>query len=141
MRAGVDYLALDYLAEITMSILARMKAKNPALGYATDFVTHVMKPLAREIAERGVKVIANAGGVNLEACRDALQAALAEQGVKRIAIVRGDDLTDKIDRLRAAGVREMFRGEPLPEKLASVNAYLGAPPRSPPRSTPAPMSC
>ena len=127
VRAGVDYLALDYLAEITMSILARMKAKNPALGYATDFVTHVMKPLAREIAERGVKVIANAGGVNLEACRDALQAALAEQGVTlRIAIVRGDDLTDKIDRLRAAGVREMFRGEPLPEKLASVNAYLGA---------------
>jgi hypothetical protein len=127
VRAGVDYLALDYLAEITMSILARMKAKNPALGYATDFVSHVMRPLAREIAERGVKVIANAGGVNLEACRDALQAALAEQGVElRIAIVRGDDLTDRIERLRAAGVREMFRGEPLPERLASVNAYLGA---------------
>ncbi len=127
VHAGVNYLALDYLAEITMSILARMKAKNPALGYATDFVSHVMKPLAREISERGVKVIANAGGVNLEACRDALQAALAEQGVAlKIAIVQGDDLLDKADRLRAAGVREMFRGEPLPEKLASVNAYLGA---------------
>ncbi|HMN71139.1 MAG TPA: DUF1446 domain-containing protein [Rhodoblastus sp.] len=127
VRAGVDYLALDYLAEITMSILARMKARDPALGYATDFVSHVMKPLAREIADRDVKVIANAGGVNLEACRDALQAALTEQGVKlKIAIVRGDDLMAKIELLRAAGVREMFRGEPLPEKLASVNAYLGA---------------
>lgn len=127
VRAGVDYLALDYLAEITMSILARMKAKNPTAGYATDFVSHVMKPLAREIAARGVKVIANAGGVNLEACRDALQATLAEQGVAlKIAIVRGDDLTDKAEKLRAAGVREMFRGAPLPEKLASVNAYLGA---------------
>ena len=127
VQAGVDYLALDYLAEITMSILSRMKAKNPALGYATDFVSHVMKPLARDIAERGVKVIANAGGVNLEACRDALQAALAEQNVDlKIAIVRGDDLLHKADKFRADGVREMFRGEPLPTKIASINAYLGA---------------
>ena len=79
VHCGVDYLVLDYLAEITMSILARMKAKNASLGYATDFVSHVMKPLARDIAQRGVKVIANAGGVNLDACRDALQAVLREQ--------------------------------------------------------------
>ncbi|MFO1115986.1 MAG: acyclic terpene utilization AtuA family protein [Beijerinckiaceae bacterium] len=127
VRAGVDYLALDYLAEITMSILARMKAKNASLGYATDFVSHVMRPLAREIAGRGVKVIANAGGVNLEACRDALRAALAEQGVDlKIAIVRGDDLLHKAQEFRAGGVTEMFRGEPMPEKIASINAYLGA---------------
>lgn len=127
VRSGVDYLVLDYLAEITMSILARMKAKNPAFGYATDFVSHVMKPLAREIAQRGVKVIANAGGVNLDACRDALQAVLREQGVDlKIAIVRGDDLSPKAAHLREAGVREMFRGEPLPEQVASMNAYLGA---------------
>ncbi|OPY94517.1 terpene utilization protein AtuA [Bradyrhizobium sacchari] len=127
VRAGVDYLVLDYLAEITMSILARMKAKNPALGYATDFVSHVMKPLAREISERGVKVIANAGGVNLDACRDALQTVLREQGVDlKIAIVRGDDLSAKAGRLREAGIREMFRDEPLPEQIASMNAYLGA---------------
>ena len=127
VRSGVDYLVLDYLAEITMSILARMKAKSPALGYATDFVSHVMKPHAREIAEHGVKVVANAGGVNLDACRDALQAVLREQGVDlKIAIVRGDDLSAKADHLRAAGIREMFRDEPLPEQIASMNAYLGA---------------
>jgi hypothetical protein len=127
VRSGVDYLVLDYLAEITMSILARMKAKNPALGYATDFVSLVMKPLAREIAERGVKIIANAGGVNLDACRDALQAVLREKGIDlRIAIVRGDDLSAKAADLREAGVREMFRGEPLPAEIASMNAYLGA---------------
>jgi Acyclic terpene utilisation family protein AtuA len=127
VASGVDYLVLDYLAEITMSILARMKAKNPALGYATDFVSLVMKPLAREIAQRGVKVIANAGGVNLDGCRDALQAVLREQGVDlKIAIVRGDDLSAKAAHLREAGVREMFRGEMLPEQIASMNAYLGA---------------
>jgi hypothetical protein len=123
---GIDYLVLDYLAEITMSILARMKAKNPALGYATDFVSHVMKPLAREIAARGVKVVTNAGGVNLDACRDALQAALREQGVAlKIATVRGDDLAARAAQFRDMGVREMFRGDALPEALASVNAYLG----------------
>ena len=91
-QGPIDFLVLDYLAEITMSILARMKAKNPSLGYATDFVSHVMKPLARDIAQRGIKVIANAGGVNLDACRDALQAVLREQRVDlNIAIVRGDD--------------------------------------------------
>jgi len=128
VRSGdIDYLVLDYLAEITMSILARMKAKNPALGYATDFVTHVVKPLGGEIAARGVKVVTNAGGVNLDACRDALQAVLREQGVDlKIAIVRGDDLAAQAARFRDMGVREMFRDEPLPEALASVNAYLGA---------------
>src|SRR5262249_40427483 len=114
VRSGIDYMVLDYLAEITMSILARMKAKNPALGYATDFVALVMTPLARDIAQRGVKVIASAGGVNLDACRDALQAVLREQGIDlKIAIVRGDDLSARATQLRASGVREMFRGEPL----------------------------
>ena len=68
---GIDYLVLDYLAEVTMSILARMKSKNPELGYAADFVTLVMKPLAKEIAEKRIKVVANAGGVNPRACRAA----------------------------------------------------------------------
>src|SRR5262249_2370120 len=127
VRSGVDYLVLDYLAEITMSILARMKAKNPALGYATDFVSHVMKPLAQQIAQRRVKVVANAGGVNLDACRDALQAGLREQRIDlKIAIGAGDDLSAKGAHLREAGVREMFRGELLPAEIASMNAYLGA---------------
>ena len=101
MRAGVDHLALDYLAEITMSILARMKAKNASLGYATDFVSHVMRAAGGKSPDAR-KVIANAGGVNLETCRDALRAALAEQGVDlKIAIVRGDDLRNKAQEFRA----------------------------------------
>ena len=126
-QGGIDYLVLDYLAEITMSILARMKAKNPALGYATDFVSLVMKPLAREIAEKRIRVVTNAGGVNPEACRGALLAAFEEVGVDlKVAIVTGDDLSGEAERLRAAGITEMFSGTPFPEKIASINAYLGA---------------
>ncbi|SMF04566.1 Protein of unknown function [Tistlia consotensis] len=124
---GIDVLLLDYLAEITLSIMARMKARRPEAGYATDFVDLVMAPLAREIAARGIKVVTNAGGVNPEACRDALQRVLDEAGVSlKIALVRGDDLSGETERLRALGVREMFTGAALPERLASVNAYLGA---------------
>ncbi|MBN9039038.1 MAG: DUF1446 domain-containing protein [Rhizobiales bacterium] len=124
---GIDYLVMDYLAEITMSILARMKAKQPDLGYATDFVTMVMKPLAREIAQRNIRVVTNAGGVNPDSCRDALLAALAETGVKlKVAVVHGDDLAARVERYRAAGTVEMFSAAPMPERLASVNAYLGA---------------
>ncbi len=124
---GIDYLVLDYLAEITMSILARMRAKNAELGYATDFVSLVMKPLAREIAERRIKVIANAGGVNPAACRAALENVFREADVKlKIAVVEGDDLAQRADDFRGRGVKEMFSGAPFPERTASVNAYLGA---------------
>jgi hypothetical protein len=124
---GIDYLVMDYLAEITMSILARVKVKKPELGYATDFVTMVMKPLAKEIAQKKIKVVTNAGGVNPEACRDALAAVFKEQGLDlKIAVVRGDDLSARADAYRTAGVTEMFSGAPMPEAMASVNAYLGA---------------
>ncbi|TYR33404.1 DUF1446 domain-containing protein [Mesorhizobium microcysteis] len=124
---GIDYLVMDYLAEITMSILARMKARRPELGYAADFVTMVMKPLAREIAGKKIRVVTNAGGVNPDACRDALLAVFREAGVDlKVAVVHGDDLSAQADRYRAEGVAEMFSGAPMPERLASVNAYLGA---------------
>jgi hypothetical protein len=128
VRAGaIDYLVLDYLAEITMSILARMKAKTPSLGYATDFVTTVMKPLAREIAEKRIRVITNAGGVNPLACRNALEAVCREAGVDlKIAVVIGDDLSEDIERYRRQNTKEMFSGAAFPERLSSVNAYLGA---------------
>jgi len=126
-HGGIDYLVLDYLAEITMSILARMKAKNPDLGYATDFVGAVMKPLAREIAEKRIRVVTNAGGINPEACGRALEAVFREAGVDlKVAVIKGDDLSGGFDRYREEGVREMFSGAPLPERMASVNAYLGA---------------
>jgi hypothetical protein len=124
---GIDYLVLDYLAEITMSILARMKSKRADLGYATDFVTMVMQPLAKEIAEKRIRVVTNAGGVNPEACRDALAAVFKAAGVDlKIAVVRGDDLSGRLDGYRHGGIREMFSGAPLPERIASANAYLGA---------------
>ncbi|MCA3635432.1 MAG: DUF1446 domain-containing protein [Methylobacterium sp.] len=123
----IDYLVLDYLAEITMSILARMRAKAPDQGYATDFVTHVMAPLARRIGEKRIRVVANAGGVNPLACRDALARACEVAGVPlKIAVVLGDDLTDRATSLAGAGLREMFTGAPFPSRVSSANAYLGA---------------
>lgn len=126
-RGEVDYLIFDYLAEITMSILAKARAQDPEAGYATDFITLVMQPLIRQIAEKRVKVIANAGGVNLPACRRALEKVAREAGVKlRIATVAGDDLLPQLETLRALDIREMGSGEPLPARPMSINAYLGA---------------
>jgi hypothetical protein len=124
----IDYLVFDFLAEITMSLLARARAKSPDAGYAPDFV-RVIAALAPEIRARGIRVVSNAGGVNPAACRDALKKELDALGIPlRIAIVEGDDLSAQVDALRAADVREMFSGQPLPASLASINAYLGAQP-------------
>lgn len=122
-----DYIMFDYLAEITMSILAKAKSRDADSGYATDFITRVMKPFLVEIAEKRIKVLANAGGVNLPACRRALEAVAAEAGVDlKIGTVEGDDLMPVADELRGDDVREMGTGEALPERLMSMNAYLGA---------------
>lgn len=127
VRSGaIDILVCDYLAEITMSLLARGRAKDPASGYVPDFV-QAMAPLAREIADRRIRVVVNAGGVNPLGCRDALAAKFAEAGVDlKIAVVLGDDISGLVGRLREEGVREMFAGTELPAKPWSANAYLGA---------------
>ncbi|HYM02011.1 MAG TPA: acyclic terpene utilization AtuA family protein, partial [Stellaceae bacterium] len=125
-KGGVHYLVFDYLAEVTMSILAKMRSRSADAGYATDFITLAMKPLIRQIAEKKIKVIANAGGVNLEACRKALEKIAAEAGASlRIGTVEGDDLLPRLEELRAMDAREIGTGAPLPQKLLSVNAYLG----------------
>ena len=125
-RGDIDVLVFDYLAEITMSLLIRAKAKDPAQGYAPDFVA-TMKPLMKQIKTRGIQVIANAGGVNPSACRDALVAAAQAEGVDlKIAAVLGDDLMPQVEAMRAAGVKEMFSGADFPAKVMSANAYLGA---------------
>jgi hypothetical protein len=125
-HGNVDYLVSDYLAEVTMSIMAAQKLRNPQAGYATDFVTAVMAPLAREIAEKKIKVVTNAGGVNPQACRDAVLKACEAAGVKlKVAIVTGDDILPRVEEFRAAGVREMDTGAELPAKIVSMNAYLG----------------
>jgi hypothetical protein len=125
-RGDVDVLVFDYLAEITMSLLIRAKAKDPTQGYAPDFVA-TMKPLMKQIKARGIQVIANAGGVNPSACRDALVASAQAEGVDlKIAAVLGDDLMPQVEAMRAAGVQEMFSGAAFPAKVMSANAYLGA---------------
>ena len=127
LRGDIDFLVLDYLAEITMSILARLRKKRPDSGFATDFIEPVMARLARPIAERRVRVVTNAGGVNPIGCRDALQRVLEKAGVKlRIAVVTGDDVQDLLPGLRERGELDRERGGVLPAATLSANAYLGA---------------
>jgi len=128
-QAKVDFIVYDYLAEITMSIMARARAKKPETGYALDFVSAAMKPNLKEITRQGVKIVSNAGGVNPQACADALRAVIAEQGLDlQVACVLGDDLLDQSAHLAAQHCSEMFSAEPFPavDKIASINAYLGA---------------
>ncbi|MGJ7544722.1 acyclic terpene utilization AtuA family protein [Variovorax sp. LT1R16] len=125
----LDYLVFDYLAETTMSILASARAKNPELGYATDFVDIAMKPVLAEIQRQGIKVVSNAGGINPHGCAAALRAVAEAQGITlRIAVIEGDDVSPLMPALRERGTRDMFTGEALPEKVLSANAYLGAAP-------------
>lgn len=124
----VDYLIFDYLAEITMSIMARMRAKDPAQGYATDFVAVTMKRLLPEIARRKVKIVSNAGGVNPAACAAAIRALVAEAGLDlTVGVVLGDDLTQDLERFRPQ-LQPMQPGAALPQRFMSANAYLGAAP-------------
>ncbi|MEQ9695110.1 acyclic terpene utilization AtuA family protein [Shimia sp. SDUM112013] len=126
LRAGgLDFIVFDYLAEVTLSIMARQRAKDPAAGYATDFVTHVMTPNLEDIAGQGVRIISNAGGMNPSACAEALRKEIAARGLSlSVAVVTGDDLLHR--RADFARMREMFSGADFPENPASINAYLGA---------------
>ncbi len=122
----IDYLVLDYLAEITMSLLARARVKDPNAGYATDFPA-VVASLAPKIKRQGIKVVTNAGGVNPQACKAAIEEKLKALGIElTVGIVTGDDLLPRAAELKAQDVREMFSGERFPDKPWSVNAYLGA---------------
>ena len=128
LREPLDYVTFDYLAEITMSIMARARAKDPQAGYAKDFVDLISRH-AVQLADQKVKVIANAGGVNPLVCARALEQRLAAAGVPlKVGVVVGDDLLDRAAQWRAGGRSEMFTGAPMPERLLSLNAYLGAEP-------------
>lgn len=120
LTAEVDYFIMDYLAEVTMSLLARARMKDPSAGYPPDFVKDLAANLP-EIMKRGIRVVTNAGGVNPAGCRDALAAAAAEIGLEpKIAIIEGDDMLPHAELLRV----DDHAGE-LPD-LLTANAYLGA---------------
>ena len=136
IRGGrIDYLMLDYLAEVTMSIMRKQLSRNPEAGYARDFVP-LMERVFEDCVERGVRVVTNAGGVNPVRCAEAVAEAGRRAGVggrARIGVVTGDDVMDRLDDLAAAGhaLRHMETGEPLAsvrDRVLSANVYLGARP-------------
>ena len=126
---SLDFIVYDYLAEITMSIMARARSKDPSKGYATDFVSSVMKLNLRQIADQNIKILSNAGGVNPNACADALRELINEQKLDlKVAVILGDDLMSEKETLNKDKILEMYSGVdfPDPDKIASINAYLGA---------------
>ncbi len=133
LRGGeIDYIGLDYLAEVTMSIMLRQRLKDPSLGYARDFVDFLRRTLP-ELRERNVRVVANAGGLNPQGCRAAVLELAREMGVSgvRVGVVEGDDLLPRLPQLVADGheLRHMETGEPIAsvlDRVTSANAYMGA---------------
>lgn len=131
LRAAPDYLVLDYLAETTMAILARAVAKRPDAGYARYFTDVMWQENVAALAERGVKLVTNAGGMNPHACRERMAEIADAAGVSlRIAVVDGDDLRGRLDELAGRGITAVDTGAafPDPASVRSANAYLGARP-------------
>ncbi len=129
----INYLVMDYLAEVTMSILHKQRARDPNMGYARDFVA-LMERILPTCLERGVRVVANAGGVNPRGCAGEVARAAARAGVRervRLGVVTGDDLMPRLDELLRDGheLRNMETGEPLAnirDRVTGANVYLGA---------------
>ena len=131
----IDYLMLDYLAEVTMSILQKQRARDPNAGYARDFVA-LMGEILPDCVANDIKVLSNAGGVNVTGCAEAIREtarSLGLEGKVKIGVVTGDDILDKLDEFIANGIaiNSMDTGEPLAairDKIQSANVYLGAEP-------------
>jgi acyclic terpene utilization AtuA family protein len=134
-RGPIDYLMMDYLAEVTMSIMQKQRARNPEAGFARDFIP-LMERIFPRCAEAGIRVVTNAGGVNPRGCAEALVEAGRRAGVAgrmTVGMVTGDDLMDRMDELLAGGheLRNMETDEPLDairDRVQSANAYIGARP-------------
>ena len=131
----IDYLVVDYLAEVTMAILQKQRQRDPSKGFAADFLAQ-LRDVLPACVEKGVTIISNAGGVNPLACRDAVEALAAELGIAdkvRVGVVLGDDVYDRVDELLEGGeeLANMDTGRPLTDvrsELLSANVYLGARP-------------
>ncbi len=130
-KSPLDYMMMDYLAEVTMSIMQKQKLRDPKAGYAKDLVDVIDKILP-DIVSKNIKVITNGGGVNPEACRDAIFAAARKRGIKiKVGIVLEDNILDSIDSLLASGhkLKNMETGESLKgvrDRVLSANVYFGA---------------
>lgn len=136
VRGGpIDYLMLDYLAEVTMSIVQKQRQRDPKAGYARDFVT-LMREILPDCVEKNIKVLSNAGGVNVSGCAEAIRETAKELGLAgrvKIGVVTGDDILDRLDEFADNGVEitNMDTGEPLSavrDKVQAANVYLGAAP-------------
>jgi hypothetical protein len=133
VRGGpIDYLMMDYLAEVTMSIMQKQKSRDPKMGYARDFVP-LMERILPDLVAKGVKVTSNAGGVNPRGCAEAVLEAARRQGLQgkvKVGLVTGDDILPRLDELLAQGheLRDMETGRPLSDvrdRVLSANAYIG----------------
>ena len=129
----IDYLMLDYLAEVTMSIVQKQRQRDPNAGYARDFVS-LMREILPDCVEKDIKVLSNAGGVNVEGCAVAIKETAAELGLYgklKIGVVTGDDILPRLDEFAEKGIEltNMDTGEPLSavrDKVQAANVYLGA---------------
>ena len=128
----LDFLGLDYLAEVTMSIMQKLKGRDPKAGYATDFI-ELMARILPTMKKKGVRIVANAGGVNPHACKDAVLEVARKHGFPdlKVAVVEGDDILGRLDELLTAGesLRNMDTGADLAgsrDQVTSANVYLGA---------------
>lgn len=131
-KGEIDYLVMDYLAEVTMSILQKQKNKNPELGYARD-IPELMKRILPECKKKNIKIITNGGGVNPISCANAILDVANKMGIKnlRVAVIIGDDIKERIDEIISAGVllNNMETGDPITkikDKILSANVYFGA---------------
>lgn len=133
-QGDVDYIMMDYLAEVTMSIMQKQKLKDPKLGYARD-IPPLMEKLLPLIKSKGIKVITNGGGVNPVACMEAVFDVAKKIGIRdlKIGVVLGDNIIDKIDEFLSKGIelKNMDTGESasaIKDKVLSANVYFGAKP-------------
>src|SRR5690606_7631488 len=132
-KGPIDYLMLDYLAEVTMSIVQKQRQRDPNAGYARDFVS-LMREIMPDCVERDIKVLSNAGGVNVTGCAEAIRQAAADLGLSgklKIGVITGDDILPRLDEFAEKGIdlKNMATGESLSEvrdKVQAANVYLGA---------------
>ena len=114
---SLDFIVYDYLAEITMSIMARARAKDSTKGYAVDFVSSVLKLNLKQIADQKIKILSNAGGVNPVACAEAIRELVKELNLDlNVSVVLGDDLIDKKDQFYKLQIKEMYSNDLFPQE-------------------------